>query len=326
MSGNEQTVDTGVRDGPASHVACYDAVRVLVAVVLLTTAGLKGYQLATEPVRAAGLFESRWFLIGLVELELCFGLWLLSGSRPKLAWRAAVLCFGVFACVSAFKGVSGEASCGCFGRVSVNPWYTFALDLGLMGLLVAFPPARAPGRTWRIPAWVCVLAFAGVGLPGAVAMASFRPASVSPQGGIPEESRLVLLAPEEWLGKRFPLFDRIDVGDRLAEGKWLVVFYHVGCPECCELIERYRDSGTDGNERRTEASVALIEVPEPGQSPGKLDIGEDACVLGSLDDSREWFVSTPAIVALEDGTVSDVGEQGSAEAFLAMLAGYDRGP
>lgn len=46
VSGNEQTIDTGVRNGTASRVTGYDTVRVLVALVLLTAAGLKGYQLA----------------------------------------------------------------------------------------------------------------------------------------------------------------------------------------------------------------------------------------------------------------------------------------
>ena len=69
--------------------------------LLLLAAGLKGYQLATEPIFETGLLDSRWFLIAVVEFELFFGLWLLSGVFPKPAWVAAVACFAAFAGVLA---------------------------------------------------------------------------------------------------------------------------------------------------------------------------------------------------------------------------------
>ncbi len=55
----------------------YDLVRIVLGLVRLAAAVLKGHQLATEPVAGTGLLDSRWFLIGVVEFELFFGLWLL---------------------------------------------------------------------------------------------------------------------------------------------------------------------------------------------------------------------------------------------------------
>ena len=57
------------------------------ALVLLAAAGLKGHQLATESILGSGLMESRWFLIGVVEFELLFALWLLSFSAPLALWE-----------------------------------------------------------------------------------------------------------------------------------------------------------------------------------------------------------------------------------------------
>ena len=54
----------------------YDVVRVVLGLLLLVAAGLKGYQLATEPLVAAGVLNSGWFLIGTVEFEFFLGLWL----------------------------------------------------------------------------------------------------------------------------------------------------------------------------------------------------------------------------------------------------------
>ncbi len=71
------------------RIAGYDVVRVLLGLVLLTTAGLKGCQLATELTLERGLLTSRWFLIGQVEFELCLGVFLLSrlyGDSNQQLW------------------------------------------------------------------------------------------------------------------------------------------------------------------------------------------------------------------------------------------------
>ena len=110
----------------------YDVLRIFVAAVLLTAAVLKAYQLATEPIIGTGLLDSRWLLMVTVEFELFFGIWLLANIWAKPTWAAALACFGVFTCVSLCKALSGHASCGCFGRVPVNPWYTGGLDLAVI--------------------------------------------------------------------------------------------------------------------------------------------------------------------------------------------------
>lgn len=74
-------------------VVGHDAVRVVLAAVLLVAAVLKCHQLATSPVLGDGLLDTRWFLIFTVEFELFFGLWLLSGLLPRITWAAALGCF-----------------------------------------------------------------------------------------------------------------------------------------------------------------------------------------------------------------------------------------
>jgi len=117
------------------RVTGYDVIRIALGVLLLTAAGLKAHQLATEPVLSTGLLDSRWLLMATVEFELLFGLWLLGNIWPKPTWAAALACFGLFAGVSLYKALSGHASCGCFGRVPVNPWYTATLDVAMVFLV-----------------------------------------------------------------------------------------------------------------------------------------------------------------------------------------------
>lgn len=148
----------------------YDAVRIALGLLLLVAAALKGYQLATEPVLAphvdgpwwatglTALLASRWLLLGAVEFELFFGLWLLAGLYPRQTRALAIGCFALFAAVSLFKALSGAASCGCFGKVAVSPWLTLALDIfaAVVLLLVRFRAEpemrrpRLPAHAWRL--------------------------------------------------------------------------------------------------------------------------------------------------------------------------------
>jgi hypothetical protein len=47
------------------------------------------------------------------------------------------------------RGIGGAGSCGCFGAVKVNPFLTFALDVGIVVLLVVFRPINTTLR-WRV--------------------------------------------------------------------------------------------------------------------------------------------------------------------------------
>ena len=98
--------------------------------ILLAAAALKGYQLLSEPVANTNIWTYRPFLILQVELELAMGIWLLCGLFKKAAWLAGLACFSLFSLVTFYKGLTGAASCGCFGSVHVNPWITLlVIDL-----------------------------------------------------------------------------------------------------------------------------------------------------------------------------------------------------
>jgi hypothetical protein len=87
-----------------------------------------------------------WILI-----EILLGAWLIIGVAPAGSWLAAVMVFLVFAWVSGYSAWIGEASCECFGQLKVSPWYTLALDLGLLVLLALFRPrAKKSGFPLRM--------------------------------------------------------------------------------------------------------------------------------------------------------------------------------
>lgn len=77
--------------------------------------------------------------------ELVVGSWLLVGWWRRSAVLVAAVLFAAFGAVSLAKAVTGETDCGCFGRFSVNPWLTSAVDAILaVGLMFCTGPAGGP--------------------------------------------------------------------------------------------------------------------------------------------------------------------------------------
>ena len=94
-------------------------VMAIAGLVLIIASVLKSHQLLTEPIISKTFWESWLFFVIQIPLELGLGIWLLSGLFRKAAWLIAVFAFGMFILVTLQKGLSGVASCGCFGRVSL---------------------------------------------------------------------------------------------------------------------------------------------------------------------------------------------------------------
>lgn len=302
----------------------FDIVRVLLAMLLLTAAALKGYQLATSPVANKDIFTYRWSLVLMVEFELVLASWLVSGIHKRLAWAAVLATFGFFSCLTLHKALSGAASCGCFGEVEVNPRYTLVMDLLVVAALLVFRPDLRHAQFashYRKRLLATALAVIAVGLPAGILMGSYRPQKIAPDGSVAQTGGVVALEPKEWIGQKFPLCEQIDVGQRLAKGTWIVLFYRQGCPVCGKAVPVYQNMAQDLGKNHSSPAVALIEVPTSHRdSPANLPAG-DLCIQGRLRDTNKWFIETPAVVLLADGKVLAAweGQAPQPEELLARL-------
>ncbi len=228
-----------------------------------------------------------------------------------MIWALSLLCFSGFALVSFYKGISGQATCGCFGRVPVNPWYTFALDAAaVLALLRWRPRGESRSHVHTFPRFATVSALGLlVGTPVALATWTEPVGTLTDLGELLPDGKTILLKPESWVGKRFPLLEHIDIGDQLVEGEWLVLLYHHDCPKCREAIPRYEALGRDSDPSRSKMKVALDEAPPHAVSgTGPADhIG--TCFRGRLRSVRNWFVETPVAVRVGDGVVLEVSSR-----------------
>lgn len=84
--------------------------------LLLLAAALKALGLGVEPVGRMGIFSTPEAQLAIIEFEVLLGVWLWSGLNPIGSWFVALATFLVFAAVSAYLGIIGQSSCGCFGK------------------------------------------------------------------------------------------------------------------------------------------------------------------------------------------------------------------
>jgi hypothetical protein len=147
----------------------YSIVSRSLGILLLAAAGLKLNGLAVDPVGRMGLFTLPAFQIAVVEFEIFLAVWLLWGRLPLGSWATALGVFTAFAAVSAYQGWIGRASCGCFGKLSVSPWYAFGIDVGvLLALMLGRPDLDSVRQQPRL--LMTSIASIAYGLTGAFAV------------------------------------------------------------------------------------------------------------------------------------------------------------
>ena len=312
--------------------------RILLGVVLLLAAGMKVHELSTTPYIAA--FPPRWMMIVFTELEILFAIWLLFVPKnfEKITWLATACLFSFFSLVTLYKALSGEASCGCFGRVEINPWYTLIFDTTTVGLLLWLRPVGIEsyfaqtkrfisrkirlttifthllrgeaGSARLITARVLAVGtiWLALAIPAAWSMASFAEttahADLSALGQVfegPDGKPVVMLEPEKWIGKRFPLLpylkefktggkSLISPQEKVTQKQWKVILYHEDCPDCQKLIRQLS--------LRKESHILLVEV-----SSGETRSYSNRFPTAHLSAEYEWFAQTPIVAVLDQGIV-----------------------
>lgn len=122
-------------------------------------------------------------------------------------------------------------------------------------------------------------------------------------GLIVGEGGFVVLQPEAWVGKPFPLEKHIDIGEQIRQGEWTVILYHADCPKCRQAILDF-DANATAAQRQT---TVLLEVPS--ESGGNASwVRHLGMKTGRLAAERRWLVRTPVSIHLQDGRVLSVGE------------------
>ena len=314
---------SGSKDGGLAKTShpqkWYHVLRISLGIVLIVAACFKAYQLATEPSLVIGegwineLLSSRWLQIVEMEFELGFGLWIIVGLYQDLTRKVAIGLFSCFILVTLYKVIDGAASCGCFGKVQINPWYTLIFDIAVVGLLIWFEPGRRTKELTErsiLPYGAVVLAiWLLVGVPFGYVAGYERVVETKDSGLTFADESFVILEPEDWEGKAFPLIPYIDIGDKLSRGDWLVVLYSHDCSHCMEELPGYIQKAKVWENDSSKPKIALVEMPPHEYAVD--DKQSSKLHYGKLSDKYEWFAQTPLTVRIKDAHVETQGYSGN---------------
>jgi hypothetical protein len=280
---------------------------ILLALVLLTAAGLKGHALYrnASPI-LAGLVHTKILFASIIQAEIFLSIWLLTGGLPRSRFLCAIGSFCIFAAAAIYEAVHSLPTCGCFGEIKVPPMATAGFDiLVVIALWFSRPPLRAgaivPTTRNRLIAGITA---AGICTTGLWAVVFFKAVSAHAENAVSAqaEGNLVVLDPASWLNKPFPLFDDIDGSNQLHSGRWLLVMYHYDCDSCLQAIPNYSilASQSLGSRAPRIAFLAMPPVDSPGQDPVRSAPNYVRLILRA---NHNWFATTPVVVAIQDGQV-----------------------
>jgi hypothetical protein len=139
-------------------------------------------------------------------------------------------------------------------------------------------------------------------------MARYHPATLTDQGDFSHIASIVLLEPEHWVGKPFPLIRQIDIGDQLMTGHWLVILYRYDCPVCQREVPKYEKMARRNRVRGDGPNIALVEMPPYAPPDQSMVVSPSAAVFGKLSNAKEWFVTTPVRMEIQNGLVVQASE------------------
>ncbi|MDR2440617.1 MAG: hypothetical protein LBE12_14745 [Planctomycetaceae bacterium] len=308
-----------MNDLPQKQKISFVQFRFVIVMILLTAAGLKAYQLATVPLPSViqgsfftplfGLFNNRDLLMITVIGEILFGLILIANIQRSWSWLLSIFAFSIFAIVSFMKGLSGEGSCGCFGNITVNPWITMIFDMFIIVLLgifrerLTFDFKFSNHEKHRLIAvlfiWFILI------IPILWAMLSFKEqvhAVLGTEFTGADGRVTIMLEPEKWIGKEFPLWDYVDEkAKEVRQGDWLIVIGSKNCDECRKLIGKLKTKDT--------IALALLELDDGTADTNKRESYPHISVQGRLRTENNWVILTPSLIQCRNGICIAVGEE-----------------
>jgi hypothetical protein len=309
-----------MNDLPQKPKISFVQFRFVVAMILLIAAGLKAYQLATVPLPPViqgsfftpllGMFNNRYLLMITVVGEILFGLILIVNIQRQWMWLLSIFAFSIFALVSFMKGLNNEGSCGCFGNITVNPWITMIFDMFIIVLLGIFREQLTFGFKFsnhekhRLIAVLFIWFILIIPILGA--MLSFKEqvhAVLGTEFTGADGNITIMLEPEKWIGKEFPLWDYVDekAKYKIKHGDWIIVIGRKNCDECRKLIEKIETKDT--------IMVALLELDDGTVDTDKRELYPHVALQGRLRTENNWVILTPNLILCRDGICITVGEK-----------------
>ena len=278
-----------------------------IATLLLTAAILK---VVSPEISAKVQVESRlphWVLIIAVQAEILVSFLMVSAISPKLCWSMGFLLFLGFAMVSGYGTLAGYESCGCFGAFKISPLWVFALDVGIVGVLLLDRRQFLSDRQSKLG--LAKLSFVATGFVlvsvFSVSVMAKHPQSFQAGVTVVANGKVVILEPAEWIGRELPIRHEIAPSDDILLRDAIVLLYHHDCPKCQLALPQFEQLANELMKKGSHRDVVLVEVPPFGGGKNSAT----AARYARLSPEREWLVHTPMEIQLAKGKVMLVSNE-----------------
>lgn len=287
----------------------------LIGLILVLASIAKGYELQTTTLMGGSFFELEWFRIVQVNFELILGLLLLVGWMRRLICKITLILFCIFLPVTAYKIVTGAPSCGCFGRLEIDPRLILCLDIFVILLMVSteikscMPTVGPRPFVLEKKGILCVILATSIIFIvtlNIIFMSSRYHAIESKNESFGQTGSVVLLNPFTWPNKVFPLLPYMNNSDILHKGRWLVLLHHPDCHICEQVLPNFKRLASELKSTHADVQIAMVSL-----LPRALDDKENLVLIDNihhleLTNDRAWYAQTPILILLKNGVVTEV--------------------
>jgi hypothetical protein len=256
----------------------------------------------------------------LIMYEACLGSMLAAGVLARLVRWRAICTFGLFFVAGVHGFVSGDASCGCLGHWSPPVGVMLVVNAGAI-ISLRFMTPRIPttgvalrSRLLCVTAIIVLVAITDVGMSF---WRSSRSIDLDTNLHDVAPGSIVVLHPEDWIGRRLPLLGAIEIDADLGHGDWVVFVSSPGCARCDAVpmtVRGLRDA-LDSIEDSTQ--IAIVQIP-PHRAPRGVH-QQLPSAQGALNDDLIWIAEAPITLRLCNSVVTGTwsGELPSIDRILS---------
>lgn len=270
-----------------------------IGIVLLAASTLKIYDNANGAKFEISHEFSQGFVLTTSLMEASLGIWLMVGYAPVVARQIAAVVFSLFAGWSLSLGVAGAESCGCFGKLNLNPWVMLVFDGAIVAILFFLHPVASGASSGNHTHGSFLLSLKIiVGFVVGILIAA-----ASREWNLNGDERMQFYEPRELVGRRFDLMDFARGSKPLETGRWVLVFYRSRCEICERHSRQFSMLAKTMENQQSNIRLALIEIPSDSQENfmDKLDLR--SALRLRINTTKNLLIATPQVMYLEDGII-----------------------
>jgi hypothetical protein len=126
--------------------------------------------------------------------------------------------------------------------------------------------------------------------------------------------KTIVLEPEKWIGKEFPLLSYLHANEipPIIKGRKDILLYHKSCSQCKNIMSHLIDRND-----QSRPEIVFVHLPDGTHAMDKSREKNSSLSVNVICDQKmDWFCETPTLVCLDHGMVTEVISKNEIESYL----------